>query len=102
MALVVRGCVDGERRQGQGWRWVLCFCALSVRMRGGAPTFLSDDRGRDRCDVGLRRRHPHLKGAFACPHRHARRGQRPWATVQRSPRVKASRLTFTDDTVRQP
>jgi hypothetical protein len=32
MALVVRGCVDGERRQGQGV--VLCLRALSLRMRG--------------------------------------------------------------------
>jgi hypothetical protein len=61
---------------------------LGERSWAGAHTFLSDgDRGRGRCDVGLRRRHPHLKGAFACPHRHARRGQRPWATVQRCPRV---------------
>ena len=34
MALVVRGCVDGERRQGQGMEVVLCLRALSLRMRG--------------------------------------------------------------------
>ena len=64
-----------ERSRGGGGFCGAAAAARSAHERVVRIPSSDGDRGRDRCDVGLRRRHPHLKGAFACPHRHARRGR---------------------------